>query len=45
MPNQDRTKIITDLSYIPTTEGWLYLAGFNDLFSGELVGFILWERG
>jgi putative transposase len=35
---------VTDLSYIPTAEGWLYLAGFKDLFSGELVGYSMGER-
>ena len=25
-------------------EGWLYLAGIKDLFSGELVGYALDER-
>jgi len=27
--------------YIPTDEGWLYLAGVKDLFNGELVGYAL----
>jgi putative transposase len=25
---------LTDITYIPTDEGWLYLAGHKDLFSG-----------
>jgi putative transposase len=29
---------VTDITYIPTDEGWLYLAGIKDLFNGELVG-------
>ena len=32
------------MTYIPTAEGWLYLAGIKDLFSGELVGYALNER-
>lgn len=34
----------SDITYIPTKEGWLYLAGIKDLFSGELVGYALNER-
>jgi putative transposase len=33
-----------DITYIPTAEGWLYLAGIKDLFSGEWVGYALNER-
>lgn len=35
---------VSDITYIPTAEGWLYLAGIKDLFSGELVGYALSER-
>jgi putative transposase len=28
-----------DITYIATDEGWPYLAGLKDLFSGELVGY------
>ena len=35
---------VSDITYIPTNEGWLYLAGIKDLFSGELVGYALHER-
>jgi transposase InsO family protein len=34
----------TDITYIPTDEGWLYLAGHKDLFSGELVGYAMGAR-
>jgi putative transposase len=30
---------VTDITYIATDEGWLYLAGVKNLFSGELVGY------
>jgi transposase InsO family protein len=36
-PNQ---KWVADITYIPTEEGWLYLAGVLDLFSRKIVG---WE--
>jgi putative transposase len=35
---------VSDITYIATAEGWLYLAGIKDLFSGELVGYALNER-
>jgi putative transposase len=33
------------ITYIPTAEGWLYLAGIKGLFSGELVGYALKTEG
>jgi putative transposase len=33
-----------DITYIATDEGWLYLAGLKDMFSGELVGYAMSER-
>lgn len=35
---------VTDITYIATDEGWLYLAGVKDLFNGELVGYAMSER-
>ncbi len=35
---------VTDITYIPTKEGWLYLAGHKDLFTGEIVGYEMSER-
>ena len=35
---------VTDITYISTGEGWLYLAGHKDLFSGEIVGYAMGER-
>jgi transposase InsO family protein len=34
-PNQ---KWVADITYIPTEEGWLYVAGVLDLFSRKIVG-------
>lgn len=34
-PNQ---KWVADITYIPTQEGWLYLAGVMDLYSRKIVG-------
>lgn len=35
---------LTDITYIPTGEGWLYLAGHKDLFTGEVVGYAMADR-
>jgi transposase InsO family protein len=34
----------TDITYIPTEEGWLYLAGIKDLFTCEIVGYAMGNR-
>ncbi|WP_328900699.1 IS3 family transposase [Streptomyces sp. NBC_00441] len=33
------TKIVGDITYVPTAEGWLYLAGWLDLATREIVGY------
>jgi putative transposase len=35
---------VSDLSYMPTDEGWLYCAAHKDLFNGEIVGYALGSR-
>lgn len=35
---------VTDITYIPTHEGWVYLAGIKDLFTCEIVGYAMSER-
>lgn len=40
-PNQ---KWLADITYIPTTEGWLYLAAILDLFGRRVVGWAMAER-
>lgn len=35
---------VSDITYIPTEEGWLYLAGHKDLFGGEIVGYAMGNR-
>jgi transposase InsO family protein len=39
-PNQ---KWVADITYLPTQEGWLYLAGVLDLFSRKFVGWAMAE--
>jgi putative transposase len=35
---------LSDINYIPTGEGWLYLAGHKDVFTGEIVGYAMGSR-
>jgi putative transposase len=35
---------VSDLTYIPTKEGWLYCAAHKDLFNGEILGYALGPR-
>ena len=35
---------VADITYIPTGEGWLYLAGVKDVFTCEIVGYAMAER-
>jgi putative transposase len=48
--NQQFTNLVpgqvwgSDITYIPTGEGWLYLAGVKDFGSKEIVGWAMGER-
>ncbi len=35
---------VSDITYIPTDEGWLYLAGLKDLFTCEIVGYAMGKK-
>ena len=35
---------VSDITYIPTDEGWLYCAAHKDLFNEEIVGYALGPR-
>jgi putative transposase len=35
---------VTDITYISTDEGWLYLAGVKDIFTCEIVGYAMDKR-
>lgn len=35
---------LSDITYISTGEGWLYLAGHKDLFTKEIVGYAMGAR-
>jgi putative transposase len=40
-PNE---KWVADITYVPTREGWLYLASVMDLYSRKIVGWHMGER-
>ena len=42
--SRPNTVWVSDITYVPTDEGWLYLAGHKDLFGGEIVGYAMGER-
>jgi putative transposase len=35
---------VADITYIPTAEGWLFLAAVMDLYSRQIIGWSLWEN-
>ncbi|GAC44318.1 transposase and inactivated derivative, partial [Paenibacillus popilliae ATCC 14706] len=43
-PSAPNQAWVTDITYIPTDEGWLYLASIMDLYSRKIVGFHMDER-
>ena len=42
--NRRNEKWVSDITYIPTGEGWLYLAGILDLYDGGIVGWSMGSR-
>jgi transposase InsO family protein len=43
-PSHKNQTWTTDITYIPTEEGWLYLAVVEDLYSRKIVGWAMSER-
>lgn len=43
-PTRPNEVWVTDITYISTDEGWLYLAGVKDVFTCELVGYAMGAR-
>lgn len=41
MPTRPNEIWVTDITYIPTAEGWLYLAGVKDVYTCEVVGYAM----
>jgi putative transposase len=43
-PTKPNEAWVTDITYVMTGEGWLYLAGVKDIFTCELVGYAMGPR-
>lgn len=43
-PSRPNETWVTDITYVPTGEGWLYLAGIKDLHTCEVVGHAMGAR-
>jgi putative transposase len=43
-PSEANEAWVADITYIPTREGWLYLAAVADLYSRRVVGWAMAER-
>ena len=43
-PSRKNQTWVADITYIPTDEGWLYLAAVEDLFSRKIVGWSMAEQ-
>ena len=43
-PSAPNQQWVGDITYIPTAEGWLYLAAVMDLYSRKIVGWAMSER-
>lgn len=35
---------VADITYVPTAQGWLFLAAVMDLYSRQIIGWSLWEN-
>jgi transposase InsO family protein len=35
---------VSDITYVPTDEGWLYVAAHKDLYTADIVGYAMGER-
>jgi len=44
VPTRPNEVWVTDITYVMTDEGWLYLAGVKDVFTCELVGYATGSR-
>ena len=43
-PSKPNAVWVSDITYIQTEEGWLYLAGIKDVFTCEIVGYAMGSR-
>ena len=43
-PSRANEVWVADITYVPTAQGWLFLAGVMDLYSRQILGWSLWEN-
>ena len=43
-PDAPNRAWVTDITYVATEEGWLYLASVMDLYSRKIIGFQMGDR-
>jgi transposase InsO family protein len=42
-PSQPNEVWVADITYVPTAEGWLFLAAVMDLYSRQIIGWSVWN--
>jgi len=42
-PSQPNEVWVADITYVPTAEGWLFLAAVMDLYSRQILGWSVWN--
>ena len=42
-PSRSNDVWVADITYVPTQEGWLYLAAVMDLYSRQILGWSVWD--
>jgi transposase InsO family protein len=42
-PTKPNEVWVADITYVPTAEGWLFLAAVMDLYSRQILGWSVWE--
>ena len=43
-PSQPNEVWVADITYVPTAQGWLFLAAVMDLYSRQILGWSVWEN-
>jgi putative transposase len=43
-PSRPNQVWVADITYVPTAEGWLFLAAVMDLYSRQILGWSVWEN-
>jgi len=43
-PTQTDEVWVADITYVPTAEGWLFVAAVMDLYSRQILGWSVWEN-